>query len=344
MHIVFTICSNNYLAQAKVLLNSVLLHNPEYKVVLVLVDKFDPEINYDSFEPIILVKAEEMGIEGFELLVEKYDIVELNTAVKPTAFKYLCDKYNHSEHIIYLDPDIKVFSSMDLFNNLLNQYSILLTPHIYTPLAIDNLSPNEQIFQMHGTYNLGFLALNVTQKQALSLLDWWEERCLSICFRDTTKGLFVDQLWLNLAPSYYSETHILRHMGCNMAPWNLHERKLSKLNEEWVVNNSERLVFYHFSSYDFNKPENINKPFYDRHNFENRPDLKKIYITYHKELIENNVKFYSTLNCMLYKPKKQDPIGENTKINPVKHILKRLTPPILYDLISQIKQNLYAKV
>ena len=47
---------------------------------------------------------------------------------------------------------------------------------------------------------------------------------------------------------------------------------------------------------------------------------------------------------MLYKPKKQDPIDENPKINPVKHMLKRLTPPILYDLISQIKQNLYAKV
>ena len=344
MNIVFTICSNNYLAQAKVLLNSVLIHSPEYKVVIILVDKFIDEINYNSFEPITLVKAEEMGIEGFELIVEKYDIVELNTAVKPTAFKYLRDKYSHCEHIIYLDPDIKVFSSMGLLNNLLNEFSILLTPHIYTPLAIDNLSPNEQLFQMHGIYNLGFLALNVKKQQALSLLDWWEERCLSICFRDTTKGLFVDQLWLNLAPSYYSETHILRHVGCNMAPWNLHERKLSKLNEEWVVNNSERLVFYHFSSYDFNKPENINKPFYNRHNFENQPVLKEIYTTYHKELIENNVKFYSTLNCMLYKPNIQDPIDDRKKINRIKHILKRLTPPILFDLLSQIKQKVYAKV
>jgi lipopolysaccharide biosynthesis glycosyltransferase len=344
MNIVFTICSNNYLAQAKVLLNSVLLNSPEYKVVIVLVDKFNAEINYNSFDPIILVKAEEMGIAGFELIVEKYDIVELNTAVKPTAFKYLRDKYSHSNHIIYLDPDIKVFSSMNLFNNLLNEYSILLTPHIYTPLAIDNLSPNEQIFQMHGMYNLGFLALNVKKQQAKSLLDWWEERCLSICFRDTRKGLFVDQLWLNLAPLYFSETHILRNMGCNMAPWNLHERKLSKLNEEWVVNNSERLVFYHFSSYDFNTPENINKPFYNRHDFGNRPDLKEIYTTYHKELIENNVKIYSTLNCMLFKPKKQESINDNMKINQVKHIIKKITPPILFDFLSQMKQNLYAKV
>lgn len=344
MQIVFTICSNNYLAQAKVLLNSVLIHSPENKVVIVLVDKFNAEINYNLFNPIIVVKAEEIGIDFFELIVEKYDIVELNTAVKPSAFKYLRDKYSNCEHIIYLDPDIKVFSSIALFNNLLNEYSILLTPHIYTPLAIDNLSPNEQTFQMHGIYNLGFLALNVKKQQALSLLDWWEERCLSICFRDTSRGLFVDQLWLNFAPSYYSETYILRHIGCNMAPWNLHERKLSKYNEEWLVNNSEKLVFYHFSSYDFNKPENINKPFYNRYNFENRPDLNEIYSTYHKELIENNVISYSTLQCMLYEPKKHDQIDEITKINPIKNILKRLTPPILFDLINQIKQTLYAKV
>jgi lipopolysaccharide biosynthesis glycosyltransferase len=291
-----------------------------------------------------VIKVEEMGIEGFELMVEKYDIVELNTAVKPTSFKYLSDKYRNCEHIIYLDPDIKVFSSLALFNNLLNEYSILLTPHIYTPLAIDTLSPNEQTFQMHGIYNLGFLALNVKKQQALSLLDWWEERCLSICFRDTSRGLFVDQLWLNLAPLYFPETHILRHIGCNMAPWNLHERKLSKFNEEWIVNNSERLIFYHFSSYDFNKPENINKPFYNRHDFENRPDLKEIYTSYHKELIENDVKFYSTLNCMLYKPKNQDLIDDNKKINQVTHILKRLTPPILFDFLSQIKQKIYAKI
>jgi lipopolysaccharide biosynthesis glycosyltransferase len=344
MNIVFTICSNNYLAQAKVLLNSVLIHNPEYKVVIVLVDRFNTEVNYNLFEPIEVIKVEEMGIEGFDLMVEKYDIVELNTAVKPTSFKYLRDKYRNCEHIIYLDPDIKVFSSMGLFNNLLNEYSILLTPHIYTPLAIDSLSPNEQTFQMHGIYNLGFLALNVKKQQALSLLDWWEERCLSICFRDTSKGLFVDQLWLNLAPSYYSETHILRHMGSNMGPWNLHERKLSKFNEEWVVNNSERLVFFHFSSYDFNKPENINKPFYNRYNFENRPDLKEVYTTYHKELIDNNVESYSSLNCMLYKPRKQDPMGEKKKINQIKHLFKRLTPPILFDSLVQIKNNIYAKV
>jgi hypothetical protein len=47
---------------------------------------------------------------------------------------------------------------------------------------------------------------------------------------------------------------------------------------------------------------------------------------------------------MLYKPKNQDLIDDNKKINQVTHILKRLTPPILFDFLSQIKQKIYAKI
>ena len=39
MQIVFTLCSINYLAQAKTLGDSVLRHNPGYKFIIGLIDK-----------------------------------------------------------------------------------------------------------------------------------------------------------------------------------------------------------------------------------------------------------------------------------------------------------------
>ena len=48
MKIGFTICSNNYLAQAKILQTSFLVHNPDYKFFIGLVDQLDPAINYKN--------------------------------------------------------------------------------------------------------------------------------------------------------------------------------------------------------------------------------------------------------------------------------------------------------
>jgi hypothetical protein len=44
--IIFTLCSNNYLAQAKTLGDSVKKFNPDVLFVIGLVDKLHPEIDY----------------------------------------------------------------------------------------------------------------------------------------------------------------------------------------------------------------------------------------------------------------------------------------------------------
>jgi lipopolysaccharide biosynthesis glycosyltransferase len=112
MNLAFTICSNNYLAQAKTLGDSLLKHNPGHKFIIVLVDRKTPQIDYSFFEPYEIVLIEDVGIQDFESIWKKYNIVELNTAVKPTLFKYFFKKYAELDNAFYFDPDIMIFRSL----------------------------------------------------------------------------------------------------------------------------------------------------------------------------------------------------------------------------------------
>ena len=63
---VFTICSNNYLAQAKTLGDSLMQHNPHYRFVIFLVDRLSEGVDYSFFAPYELIPVEQIEINGFD--------------------------------------------------------------------------------------------------------------------------------------------------------------------------------------------------------------------------------------------------------------------------------------
>ena len=278
MKLIFTLCSNNYLAHARVLCNSVNLHQAGWKFILGLVDQKDESIDYSAINgDVIEVAQVESGIIN---LAEKFSIVELNTCVKPAFFQYLFEKYD-AEQVIYLDPDTCLYSRMEEVDNQLADQDFILTPHILSPISIDEKTPTEPLFLNYGLYNLGFLSLKST-RQTREFLQWWKERTYRYGFDKPAHGLFTDQLWINLVPVYYDRVQILRHAGYNMAPWNLHERFLSAGNDSYYVNSSIQLVFYHFSGYDPEK-QKFHKD-YTRFSMMERPDLHKLYEDYRIQL------------------------------------------------------------
>ena len=341
MTVVFTICSNNYLAQAKTLMDSVHQHNPEYSLVICLADKKREGLDYTFFEPAKILTVEEVLLNDLESLIEGYDIVEFNTAIKPSLFKHLINRGDSVENIYYLDPDIKLYTSLEHLNKKLVENSILLTPHINTPIELDNKSPTEQTFQNHGIFNLGFLGLKADSMEVKRLLNWWEERCLKLCIKNVKEGLFVDQLWMNFVPVYFKEVYIIREYGYNMAPWNLHERKiLESSDSNYILNDSSELVFYHFSSYDFNNPGQLNKPFYNRFDLKERKDLCELYRGYYEDLINNRIEEFSSIDFAFLR--KQEDVEEKQK-NPLhKKVLKSIVPPIIYNNLSNLKRVIYA--
>lgn len=283
MKIAFTLCSNNYFAQALLLGQSFLLHNPEFEFYVGLIDEKSEQINYNQFNINILPIAQ---IESDILdLALKYNIVELNTAVKPHYFLHFIEKFN-AKVVFYLDPDIYVYQNFKPLEEYLQVDDILLTPHILKPIPIDGKTPFENDFLNFGLYNLGFIALKVNDN-TINMLNWWKKRTYQYGYHNLAKGLFVDQLWINLVPILFGKCKIIDHPGYNIGPWNLHERFLSIKNDSYFVNIDFQLYFYHFSNYNPANPSKIHTVF-TRYDFENRPDLVNIYKDYTKLLLNNN--------------------------------------------------------
>jgi hypothetical protein len=218
-----TIVSANYLHFGWTLAESFLKLHPDDEFHLLLVDRM-PEDFTSRDSRVHLHEVEKLGLPAFRSLAFKFDILELNTGVKPSFLKHLFAL--GADKVIYFDPDIYVFSSVELIYEALESASIVLTPHILSPTP-DAEHVYEKGMLRTGVFNLGFVAVS-NSSQGLSFLDWWEERCLKFGFHDLWAGLFVDQKWVDLAPCLFDEVCILRHAGCNVAYWNLQERSVLK--------------------------------------------------------------------------------------------------------------------
>lgn len=291
-NIAFTLCSNNYLAQAKTLGDSFIKHHPGIKFIIGLVDSLHPDIDYKNFEKFTIIPVASVQIPDFQSLVDKFNIIELNTAVKPFYFSYFFKVLN-AEKIIYLDPDIQVFSPFAEVIDLLDSSNIVITPQLCEPTD-DNHSPTDQTLLITGTFNLGFIALS-GYSQVKDFLAWWTDRVVKYGFAKPERHMFYDQLIINLVPAYFDNYVVLRHKGYNMAGWNLYERTITNQNgDEVVINGLVPLRFFHFSGYQFSKPEVICK-YNDRYDFNSRPDVKAVFNNYWQQVMNNNYELLSKI-------------------------------------------------
>jgi len=286
--IIFTIISKNYLSYARVFTQSFHKYHPNIKVFVLLVDELGGYINpkKENFE---IIEVSKIGIRNFKSFAFKYNILELNTAVKSFFIEYLFKKYKFNK-ILYFDPDILVINNLNKLFEILDHHSILLIPHITKPIN-DNYKPGEINFLKSGSYNLGFIGLANTGTTK-NFLKWWQERVYDNCLYKVENGLFVDQKWIDLVPSFYNDYYILYEPGYNVAYWNLQERRVVLKGEslEKATVNNKHLYFFHFSGFDPEREYLVSKHqnrFSLRGNLKN---LKPLFDIYKNLLFENGYK------------------------------------------------------
>lgn len=289
MVIVLTICSANYMAHAKSLGDSLQAHNPQIHFVVGLVDRMPDLLDATYCEAFEVIPVEQLGLPQFEDMRRKYNIVELNTAVKPFYMSFLYEREPSVEQVIYLDPDILVYGSFDSLLRKLKHANIVLTPHL---CSYDDSAANiyyEKLVMANGIYNLGFIGTSRSE-ETNALLDWWQIRLQDHCFyRPGIAGSFFDQLWMNLAPIYFRGVIIETNPGYNMCHWNQFERRLSSREGKYIVNDQHDLIFFHFSGYKPELPEVIvNRSAQLVPSFITRPELRPIYDDYRNRLVARN--------------------------------------------------------
>ncbi len=273
-----TIASNNYLAFARVLAESYQQHHPSAPFYVCVVDRPHPAVRYEEL-PFTTVFAHELGIPAFDNFAFRYDILELNTAVKPSLLAHLRDRFG-ADRVFYLDPDILVCDRLSGLEQALDRHQAVLTPHVTRPLD-NRYRPAERSILQAGVYNLGFLGIRLDQTTA-GFLDWWRDRLARFCLVDLPGGLFVDQSWMDLAPAYLETVAVVRDPIYNIAYWNLAHRMLDAGGDHWRVE-GRRVGFFHFSGIDLDDLEVVSRH-QDRIRLDERPDLAPCFARY-RELV-----------------------------------------------------------
>jgi len=285
-----TVSSKARLAHVNVLAESLSTYHPGAQIFCLLVDSIENFLDQLSLKKNIeLIKTSTLkNVPNFTELFFKYNAFEAATALKPYFCEHLFKTYNMRK-LVYLDSDIYVTTNMDELNNLLEESSIILTPHITTQLPSDGFQPDELTFLKAGAFNTGFIGISNMQ-ETLNFLSWWKNRLWLFGISSVAEGMFVDQKWIDLVPSLFDKVYILRNPGYNVAHWNLHERKFSVSGEKILVN-SELLKFFHFSGFDPNDIEVISK-YQTRYRLVHFPELRTLFELYKRLLLGNG---YNTI-------------------------------------------------
>lgn len=278
----FTIVAKNYIGLARILGRSLSKVNPDINFKIFVADEFPQNVKSLPDNVIISRKVLDYSSEEWTDMSFKYDLTEFCTSIKPGVFKYLfAQRY---DKVLYFDPDIYIFSSINTILQRLEDYDMVLTPQI-VGIHIDYTGEHpEWAMNVNGIFNLGFCGMRkslITDKIIL----WWQKRLKTECFADRTIGNFTDQKWMDWMPGLLGNGHlyISHDLGMNMAPWNYFERELFKKDDTLYVrfrtnDNSQhefRLVFIHFAGYDYNK---MKQGFIVRKRIENLQEYKDLHL------------------------------------------------------------------
>jgi glycosyltransferase involved in cell wall biosynthesis len=275
-----TIVAHNYLPLARIVARSFLTHHPESSFYIVIVDRpIEARQVVEEGITIIPVTDIDFGADGFLNMATIYDVTEFATSVKPFALKHLLQQH---ECVLYLDPDIKVYSRLDELVAKTIEVGWSLTPHCLQPIPRTGAGPTEREIMAAGVYNLGYIGIS---RPLVGMLDWWAARLRRDAIIDVERQLFTDQRWIDLAVGIF-QPHIERSTGYNVAYWNLDQRTMHRDGETWFVDD-EPLRFFHFSGYDPANPHWMSKyqPGIPRVLFSERPELINLFLEYGEELL-----------------------------------------------------------
>lgn len=226
-------------------------------------------------------------------MIQRYNPFELSCALKPYFAEHLLTLKPDSNRFIYLDSDIGVFGRFEQQS----QAAVTISPHRtknvnYLP-GLDNFSTTELL--RYGVYNAGYFEIT-RSNEAKRFLSWWQQLLEHFSYNKPDKHIFTDQLWLSVVPSFFDDVYINKKPGFNVGFWNLIERTVEFTNNQWLVN-GEPLVFYHFSRYKLELPDNMVDFDHPTLSFQSKPQLKILYDQYREQIFKEG---YETLKQLPY--------------------------------------------
>ncbi len=212
-------------------------------------DKCKNALNEKQFPNLTIIEITE--IENNELLEVKLkrDVAEYFWTIKGSCLQYLFIKYN-LDIATYIDADSFFYSSPEPFFNEMENKSVLILPH--------NFSPKYQHEIKNGIYNAGYISFR-NDKNGLAALKWWTDKSIEWCYRKKANGKFGDQMYLNEMANF-PDVQSIKHKG-GLANWNVQQYDFIRDDKQLfgVTNTKEKfeIIFYHFHYMKFLIPREV---------------------------------------------------------------------------------------
>ena len=212
-----TIAARNHLPHARVIARSLAEHHPDLPLYTLIADAAG-DAGEDAREPFTAVPMDALAIPdpvGFRFA---YDQQPLSYAATPYLVEHVLDQ--GFDAVLFVKQESLVTGDLSsVLDPLRDGASLVLTPHLLAPRT----AQDELVILLSGTFNGGVLGVGSTPA-ARAFLAWWADRLQRHCVLDVARGLHYEQRWLDLAPTLFGGTRIVRDPGVNIGHWNLHER------------------------------------------------------------------------------------------------------------------------
>lgn len=230
MHYYCTLFDSNYLTRGLAMLESLTQHSQDFHLYIVAFDEIAYQVLTSISHPCTTVISMQ-DFQDQELLAIKPTRTrgEYCWTCTPSVILYCIETFS-LPHCTYLDADLYFFSDPSILVDEMQDKSILITSHRYTPCY------NQE--KTSGIYCVQFMTF-YADKNGMEALHWWRNQCIQWCFARFEDGKFGDQKYLDDWPKRFKGVHVLENLGGGLAPWNI---------QQFV---DIAPIFYHFHHLNF---------------------------------------------------------------------------------------------
>lgn len=249
-----TIVAKSSLSLARVIAQSFREHHGQIPFFVLLADEVDGFFE-PSREPYEIIHFDELGIEAPERLRFRHAQQPLSYAAAPYLLRHLLGRGFSS--VLFIKQESLVTGDLSPVFGLLERHPIVLTPHLLRPLEGAARGLRELNILQVGVFNAGMLGVGA-HPVAHRFLGWWQERVHDHCRLAVAEGIHYEQRWIDFVPAFFEGVHVLRDPGCNVAYWNLPERRVEVEDGRVTVEGGPACLL-RFSGFDPDVPGRLTR-------------------------------------------------------------------------------------
>lgn len=255
-----TLFDSYYLDKGLALCHSLERCCGDYKLYIFCFDDKAFEVLND-LKPKHVVIVHHSKIEDEELLKLKQERskAEYCWTCTPVIIEYVLRHFGEPD-CTYIDSDLFFFRDPEILSDEIRRSgaNIVITEHRFK----DSRS-GRRLLRRSGKYCVEFNYFDQSEN-AWEALKWWKEKCFEWCFHLYEPERMGDQKYLEKFPKLFQGVHELAHPGGGVAPWNLGQYELERVEKGLPVLVDKKtgeefpLIFYHFQNIRYLSEKTVN--------------------------------------------------------------------------------------